>query len=171
MLVHAQRQDIFRRLLEAPERFTDRLMRLYEELGQAPCFIVLCRERRVDLAAQAFEATVRDWELCSIGAALANLMAEATALGLGTRWFGSVMMEGSGAPLCRLLRIPDDVEMVAVTPLGYHHEPLKERPVQPLETLTGFRRGSEERLAALLRGKLGLEDVVHYDGYGGRGEA
>lgn len=167
-LVRAQREDVFGRLLETPEPFADRLMRLYDELPNAPCFIVLCRHRRVVLAPRAHSATIRDWELCSLGAAMANLMAAATALGLGTRWFGSVMIEESGAPLRELLSIPDDVEIVAVTPLGYHDEPAKNRPVQPVEALSGYRRGSKESLAALLDGKLPLEEVVHRNGYGRR---
>lgn len=171
-LVRAQREDVFGRLLDVPEPFVERLMTLYDELTNAPCFIVLCRHRRVELAPAAHTDTVRDWELCSLGAAMANLMTAATALGLGTRWFGSVMMEESAAPLRRLLSIPDGVEIVAVTPLGYHEEPPKERPVQPLEALIGFRRGSKEKLAALLDGKLALEDVVYENGYGkSQGEA
>jgi hypothetical protein len=39
--------------------------------------------------------------------------------------------------------------------------------VQPLAALTGFRRGDKYKLAALLKGKLALEDVVHYNRYGG----
>lgn len=167
VLLRAQREGVFGRLLEAPAPFVDRLMRLYDQLDSAPCFIVVCRQRRVDLAPPAYGATVRDWELCSLGAAMANLMAAATAQGLGTRWFGSVMMEGWGAPLGELLGIPDGVEIVAVTPLGYHREPPKARPVQPVEALTGFHRGSKARLAALLEGKLALENVAHYERYGG----
>ncbi len=162
-LVRAQEEHVFRRLLGTPEDFIARLMRLYDEFANAPCFILLCRRQRVDLAPPEYAAVVRDWDLCSLGAGLANLMAAAADLGLGTRWFGSPMMDD--APLKQLLDIPDLVEIIAVTPLGYHDEPPKERPVQPVEALTGFRRGDKHKLAALLKGKLALEDVVHYDGY------
>ena len=166
-LMRTQEEYVFRRLLETPEPFIARLMRLYEEFANAPCFIALCRHQRVDLAPPQYVAVVRDWDLCSLGAAMANLMAAATDLGLGTRWFGNPMMDD--APLKRILNIPDEVEIVAVTPLGYHDEPPKERPVQPLEVLTSFRRGDERKLAALLRGKLALGDVVHYNGWIQRG--
>jgi nitroreductase len=96
---------------------------------------------------------------------MANLMVAATALGLGTRWFGNPMMDEGGTPLKRLLSIPDEVEIIAVTPLGHHNEPPKERPIQPIESLIGFRRGDKHKLAALLQGKLALEDVVHFNGY------
>ena len=55
-----------------------------------------------------------------------------------------------------------------MTPLGYHDEPPKERPVQPLAALTGFQRGDRYKLAALLRGKVALEDVMHDNKYGKR---
>jgi nitroreductase len=164
-LLHTQEKYVFRRLLGTPEPFIKRLMGLYDEFANAPCFILLCRRQRVALAPPEYHATVRDWDLCSLGAVMANLMAMATDLGLGTRWFGCMMVSGSSSPLKRMLSIPGDVEVVAATPLGYHDEPPKERPVQPLETLTGFQRGDKYKLAALLEGKVALEDVVHYDGY------
>jgi hypothetical protein len=34
-----------------------------------------------------------------------------------------------------------------------------------LEALTGFRRGDRDKLAALLKGKVAVEDVTHYDKY------
>jgi nitroreductase len=168
-LVRTQEEFVFRRLLETPEDFIAQLMRLYYEFINAPCLIALCRHQRADLASPEYATVVRDWDLCSLGAAMANLMAAATDLGLGTRWFGCMMIDESSAPLKQMLNTPDEVEVVAVTPLGYHEEPPKERPIQPLEALTGFRRGDKRKLAALLRGKLALEDVVHYNGHGGIG--
>ncbi|MFZ5916349.1 MAG: nitroreductase family protein [Chloroflexota bacterium] len=176
-LLRTQREHVLRGLLEAPEPFIDHLMGLYDGLIDAPCFIVFCRRQRVALApapereqapapergqaSPQYAAVVRDWDLCSLGAAMANLMIAATALGLGTRWFGNPMLDP--APLQAMLGIPDGVEIVAVTPLGYHDEPAKARPIQPLTALTGFQRGDKYKLAALLQGKLALEDVVHYN--------
>lgn len=167
-LVRTQKECVFRRLLGTPEAFIARLMHLYDEFVNAPCFIVLCRHQRAALAPPEYAAIVRDWDLCSLGAAMANLMVAATDLGLGTRWFGNPMLDNGGASLKRMLNIPDEVEIIAVTPLGYHDEPPKERPVQSLEALTGFCRGDKHKLAALLRGKLALKDVMHYNEYDGR---
>lgn len=164
-LLRVQEEAVLRRLLEAPEPFVAHLMGLYDGFAQAPCFILLCRHQRVDLAPPAYAATVRDWDLCSLGAAMANLMTAATALGLGTRWFGNVMVDGSAEPLKKLLSIPDEIEVVAATPLGYHDEPPKVRPAQPPEALTGFRRGDKQKLAALLQGRQPLEEMVRYNGY------
>jgi len=161
-LVGTQEEYVFRRLLEAPEAFISRLMQLYDDFRQAPCFIVLCHHQRADLAPAEYATVVRDWDLCSLGAAMANLMTMATDLGLGTRWFGNPMMDGENG-LGELLNIPDEVEIVAVTPLGYHDELPKERPAQALEALTDFQRGDKYKLAALLQGKLPLEEVVHHN--------
>jgi len=159
-LVETQTKYVFRQLMDTPEPFLEHLVKLYDKFHNVPCFIILCRHQRTELAQTDFKATVRDWDLCSIGAAMSNLMTAATELGLGTRWFGNPMM--NPGPLKEMLKIPADVEIIAVTPLGYHEEQPKERPVQPIEAQTEFRRGDKYKLAALLQGKLALEEVVHF---------
>ena len=106
---------------------------------------------------------LRQWYLVSLGAAMQNLMVAATALGLGTRWFGGFALDNGGAALKEMLGIPEGVEIVAATPLGYHDEPPKPRPAQDRADVYGFRRGDSRALGRLLRGKLGLEEVVHRD--------
>jgi nitroreductase len=56
-------------------------------------------------------------DLESASAALENLMLAATALGLGTCWMTGPLRDEPA--LRRILAIPDDREIVAVTPLGY----------------------------------------------------
>jgi len=163
ILIKNQEEHVFHRLLEAPADFTQDLIRLYEHLDRAPCFIVICRHQRVDLGPPAFDSLVRDWDLCSLGAVMGNLMLAATALGLGTRWFGNPMMNPE--PLKTLLQIPAHIEIIAVTPLGYHQELPKERTSQPLEALVEFKRGDKYKLAALLQGKLPLGTVIHKNSY------
>jgi hypothetical protein len=94
-------------------------------------------------------------------------MVAATELGLGTRWFGNPMLNPE--PLIKMLNIPDGVELIAVTPLGFHDEQPKERPDQPIEVQTGFKRGDKHKLAGLLQGRLRLEEVVHYNQFRIRG--
>jgi hypothetical protein len=65
-----------------------------------------------------------------------------------------------------MLKIPTIMEIIAVTPLGYHNEAPKERHPQPLIAQTEFQRGDKYKLAALLQGKLPLDDVVHYNVFG-----
>lgn len=168
-LMETQAKYVFGAMLNLPADFNDHLMELYRDFSNAPCFIVLCREQRVDLAPPKLAHVVRDWDLAAIGAAMGNLMAMATDLGLGTRWFGGLVMDDGGIRLRELLAIPNGVEIVAVTPLGYHSEPLKDRPEQSPETLSGFRRGDKYKLAALLKGKLPLSEVVHFNQFGEKG--
>jgi nicotinate-nucleotide--dimethylbenzimidazole phosphoribosyltransferase len=163
ILIKNQEEHVFHRLLEAPADFTEDLIRLYEHLDRAPCFIVICRHQRVDLGPPAYDSLVRDWDLCSLGAVMSNLMLAATALGLGTRWFGNPMMNPE--PLKTLLQIPAHIEIIAVTPLGYHQETPKERPTQPLEALVDFKRGDKYKLAALLQGKLPVKTFIHKNRY------
>ncbi len=163
-LVETQAEYVFRQLLGTPEAFIDHLLKLYDEFYNAPCFIILCRHQRTALAQSEHAQTVRDWDLCSIGAAMVNLMTAATELDLGTRWFGNPMMDPE--PLHNILNIPANVEIIAVTPLGYHDEQPKERPTQTLDAHTSFQRGDKYKLAALLQGKLALEDVVHFNMFG-----
>jgi nitroreductase len=97
---------------------------------------------------------------------MTNLMIAATALGLGTRWFGNPLLDPGS--LRELLSIPESVEIIAATPVGYHSEPNKERPQQSLDAHSSFVRGDKYRLADLLDGRLALEDVLHYNEYGCR---
>ncbi len=160
-LVGNQEDFVFRQMLETPESFIKHLLKLYDAFYYAPCFIILCRDQRTELAETDFSEVLRDWDLCSLGASMANLMTAATELGLGTRWFGNPMLDPW--PWHDLLNIPSSLEVVAVTPLGYHTEEPKDRPIQPLTAQTEFRRGDKYKLAALLQGKLALEDVVHFN--------
>jgi nitroreductase len=162
-LVDVQEQRVFRELLGMPDSYTDRLMNLYEAFDRAPCFVFLCLEPKVQFAEEQHEAVIREWSLVSLGAAMQSLMVAATALDLGTRWFGGFALDNGGSPLKEMLRIPPEVEVIAATPLGYHDEPEKPRPVQARADIAGFCRGDSAALGRLLRGKLPLEEVVHYE--------
>ena len=160
-LVEVQEARVFTELLSLPESYTARLMDLYEGFDRTPCFVFVCLEPKVDVARPEDEAVLRQWYLVSLGAAMQNLMVAATALGLGTRWFGGFALDNGGVALKEMLGIPEGVEIVAATPLGYHDEPPKPRPAQDRADVYGFRRGDSRALGRLLRGKLALEEVVH----------
>lgn len=162
-LVEVQEARVFDELLGMPTDYTARLMALYEGFEHAPCFILVCLQPKVAFARAEDEAVLRQWHLVCLGAAMQNLMVAATALELGTRWFGGFALDGGGAPLKQLLGIPPAVEVVAATPVGYHAEPPKPRPLQTPDLLAGFTRGDSRALGRLLRGKLALADVAHYE--------
>ena len=160
-LVEVQERRVFTELLEMPEGYTARLMSLYEGFDRTPCFVFLCLEPKTEFARPEHEAVLRQWRLVSLGAAMQSLMVAATALGLGTRWFGGFALDNGGVALKALLGIPAEVEIIAATPLGYHNEPPKPRPVQDRADVYDFRRGDSRALGRLLRGKLALGEVVH----------
>jgi nitroreductase len=87
---------------------------------------------------------LRDWYLMCPDAATANLMAAATALDPGTRWFGGFALDDGGASLKQSPGIPAAVEIAAVTPLGY---PADDTPIRPRRPL------ARAELAACGRGK------------------
>lgn len=160
-LVEAQRARIFTELLELPESYTARLMGLYEGFDRVPSFVFVCLQPKAAFARPEHEVALREWYLVSLGAAMQNLMIAATALGLGTRWFGGFALDNGGAALRELLGIPADVELIAATPLGYHDEPPKARPLQDRADLFEFQRGDSRALGRLLRGKLAVDEVAH----------
>ncbi len=160
-LVEVQERRVFTELLGLPEGYIARLMGLYAGFDLTPCFVFVCLETKVAFARPEHEAVLRQWHLVSLGAAMQNLMVAATALGLGTRWFGGFALDEGGGALREMLGIPQRVEIIAATPLGYHDEPPKPRPTQEMADVTGFSRGDSRALGRLLRGKLALEEVVH----------
>jgi nitroreductase len=160
-LVEAQERRVFDELLEMPAAYTERLMGLYEGFERTPCFVFVCLDQKARFVKPQHETVLREWHLVSLGAAMQNLMIAATALGLGTRWFGGFALDAGGATLKALLGIPEGVEIVAGTPLGYHDEAPKARPEQEPAALAEFRRGDSRGLGRLLRGRLPLDVLVH----------
>jgi nicotinate-nucleotide--dimethylbenzimidazole phosphoribosyltransferase len=161
-LVDTQEKRVFAELLEMPAVYTERLMTLYEGFERTPCFIFVCLEPKTGFVKPQHESVLREWRLVSLGAAMENLMIAATSLGLGTRWFGGFALDEAGS-LREMLGVPEGVEIVAGTPLGFHDEPPKPRPEQELAALTDFRRGDSRALGRLLRGRLRLDAVVHWE--------
>lgn len=88
----------------------DEFIRFSATYGGAPVVIVV-------LTPVDDLANFRKANLESASAALENLMLAATALGLGTCWMTGPLRDEK--TLRRLLSVPDDREIVAVTPLGY----------------------------------------------------
>lgn len=160
-LVEVQERRVFDEFLEMPAEYTERLMALYEGFERTPCFVFACLQPKADFVKPEHAGVLREWHLVSLGAAMENLMIAATSLGLGTRWFGGFALD-EGDALRSMLRVPDGVEIIAGTPLGYHDEPPKPRPAQELSGVAEFRRGDSRGLGRLLRGRLPLEALLHW---------
>lgn len=88
----------------------DEFLRFAATYGGAPVVIVVI----TDLAETP---DFRKANLESASAAMENLLLAATALGFGTCWMTGPLRDAKA--LHHLLTIPDNKEIVAVTPLGY----------------------------------------------------
>lgn len=87
--------------------------------GDAPVVIVLLTE--MTDSRDLYKANLE-----SASAAMENLLLAATALGLGTCWMTGPLRDEKA--LREILAIPDDKEIVAVTPLGYPRETPGDQP-------------------------------------------
>ncbi len=163
-LIDVQQRLVFGGLLGMSEE-RERWMHLYDGFENVPCFVFVCLRPLEDDFLPEHRAVLRDWCIASAGAALQNMMLAATALGLGTRWFGGFALEHDRGTLQSWLQVPAGVEIVAATPLGYHDSPQKPRPEQDPAAVREFRRGDAGALKRLLRGRVPLARLVHWNGW------
>jgi len=85
-------------------------------MTEAPVVLVLCAMKGLSGYYQDQPATIKgDWLMFDTGLAMQNLCLVAHALGLGTVIVG--MFDHKKAE--KVLRVPQNVEVVAMTPLGY----------------------------------------------------
>lgn len=122
----------------APDESIAELRARAAGLAGAPVYVVVCVHRRRRYVRADHEARVRPWDLVSAAAAMENLLLAASALGLGGCWLGVPTLRAER--LKALLGIPDDAEVVGVTPLGYPDEAPGPRPRLPLAEVVHFDR-------------------------------
>lgn len=112
----------------------DELKRIYERdwLSQAPVIVVVCAVYeeawlRMDKKNYAeVDATI----------AMDHLIMAATDLGLGTCWIAAFNPE----ELRALLKLPEGVEPIALTPIGYAANRPREKKRKPLSELVRYER-------------------------------
>ena len=75
---------------------------------EAPVIIVGCVDPSI----------TPNWHLVDFAIAFEHIILAATNLGLGTCWMGRLENE----TIKKTLKIPDEIKLVAVTPLGYPNE-------------------------------------------------
>lgn len=92
--------------------FNNEFMKFASIYGGAPVIIVVLTKVSEDLKA-------RKAYLESASAAMENLILAATDLGLGTCWMTGPLRDEKNLRL--ILNVADDLEIVALTPLGYPH--------------------------------------------------
>jgi nitroreductase len=104
-------------------------------LANAPVVIVACAD-----PGQSGEIRGQQYYLADMGIASANLMLAAHDLGLGTVFVGVFDEERLG----ELLRIPPELRIVGLFPLGYPLEPGKGGPSRkPFEEIVSYGKGNE----------------------------
>lgn len=99
-------------------------------VGEAPCALVVCGKKRRIMDCGQPTDTVD----CSI--ALSYMILEAHALGLGTCWLGHFYAD----KVKKALRIPEDVSVVAFTPLGYPAEVPDPRTRKEMKEIVSYDR-------------------------------
>ena len=85
-------------------------------ITEAPILVVLCAKKGLSGYHEGQPCTAKgDWLMFDCGLAMQNLCLAAHALGLGT----VIIREFEPRKIAELLNVPQDVEVVAITPLGY----------------------------------------------------
>ena len=99
----------------------------------APLTIVACAEtKKSGFSLAGAPQTARgDWAMYDVALAMQNLVLEAYALGLGTVHIGLF----DHKKVEELLGIPENMEVVSFTPLGYPDESPEPRPRKPLSEI------------------------------------
>jgi nitroreductase len=97
-------------------------------LAEAPLLICAC-----SMPSQGWKHFHTGKNYCEVDVAIVmdHLILAASSLGLGTCWIAAF----NHAELKRMLRLPDELEPVVLTPLGYpadHAEPKIRRPLEEL---------------------------------------
>ncbi len=88
----------------------------FSSMTEAPLIIVLCGKKGVAGFKKGEAATVKgDWLMFDTGLAMQNLCLTAHSLGLGTVIIGLFDHQ----KVSEILEVPHNVEVVAMTPLGY----------------------------------------------------
>jgi len=104
-----------------------------EFIAQAPVVIVACGREEL-----AYKKMGGYWNSLpvDIGIALEHLMLAAAAEGLGTCWIGAFYEE----EVKKLLSIPEDVKVIALTPVGYPAGEKQRRPRKSLEEVVMYEK-------------------------------
>jgi nitroreductase len=108
----------------------EELRRIYDKdwYVQAPLVICACRYP-MDPARQR-----KDYTDVDVGIVVDHLTLAATELGLGTCWIGAF----DPAAARKILGLPDEVEPVVFTPLGYPADPPRVKQRKPLDDLVRY---------------------------------
>ena len=116
----------------------EKTISMYSRMVTVPAFVIACLNIRNQQLNKPYQEWTTQWANHSIAAAMENLMLAAVAEGLGTCWFGTPGWKSE--KLRELLNIPENVEIVATSPIGYPDESPNARPRIAVEEVTHFNK-------------------------------
>jgi nitroreductase len=100
-------------------------------IGEAPVVLVACATESKAIMACGQPAYTVD-----VSIACAFMILQAYELGLGTCWIGAFKED----EVKKTLSIPEDVRVVAMTPLGYPNQPPSEKSRKSLDQIVCFEK-------------------------------
>jgi nitroreductase len=93
-------------------------------------------EAEVIIAGLGKPSVNEKWYLVDVAIAMENMIVAATALGYGTCWVGAF----EEAQVKEVLGIPEEVKVVALTPLGTPADKPERRPRMPMDEFVSLNR-------------------------------
>ncbi|MDF2679342.1 MAG: Nitroreductase [Brevibacillus sp.] len=99
-------------------------------IADAAVVIVACTNVKRTVA--RYGPAGREWALIDSAAAVQNILLTATALGLSGCWVGGINEQA----IKETLRIPDDVRIIGLVPIGYSEENASPKSRLPLKWVT-----------------------------------
>ena len=110
----------------------------YGHMTNVPAFVLACMNIRNQQLHKPYEDWTTKWAHHSVAAAMENLVLAAAAEGLGTCWLGTPSWQSD--KIKELLNIPENVEILAMSPIGYPDGLPKARPRIAVEEVTHFNK-------------------------------
>lgn len=116
----------------------EKTISMYGRLINAPVFVLACMNIRNQQLNEPYTKWTTTWAHHSVAAAMENLVLAAVSEGLGTCWLGSPSWKED--EIKKLFNIPEHVEILAMSPIGYPDESPKARPRIAVEEVTHFNK-------------------------------
>lgn len=114
----------------------EKTISFYGRLIKAPVFVFACMNIRNQQLNKPYQEWTTTWAHHSVALAMGNLMLAAVEEGLGTCWLGTPSWKAED--IKALLNIPEHVEIVAMSPIGYPDTTPKPSPRLPIEEVVHF---------------------------------
>jgi len=126
------------RVEEMPEEKLNKIIKSTTSYGPVPAYLLVCINTSAGKMRKDYIKWNDMWSHYSVAAALSNLMLAAVEEGLGTCWLG--VPSWNTNELKKELGIPDEVQIISVSPIGYPDEDPAPRPRKTAEEITHFNK-------------------------------